>query len=184
MCNWSMPQPIAQLWAERFDRDLGDLFALQNEITERIARALQSQLAIAEAGRPIAHPDALDYILRGRAQLTKPISRETYDEAVRDFETAHALDPQLGRRAGLARGRCWWSGCSTSSAIFRASTCGALDSWRTRRWQRRRTARSRMPQRPRCSRAEGALRGSHSRNTKPRSPSIAAAPLLCPCRLV
>ncbi len=82
-----------QLWAERFDRDLGDLFALQNEITERIARALQSQLAIAEAGRPIAHPDALDYILRGRAQLTKPISRENYDEAVRDFETAHALDP-------------------------------------------------------------------------------------------
>src|SRR5271169_3289952 len=82
-----------QLWAERFDRDLGDLFALQNEITERIARALQSQLAIAEADRPIAHPDALDYILRGRAQLTKPISRETYDEAVRDFETAQALDP-------------------------------------------------------------------------------------------
>jgi adenylate cyclase len=82
-----------QLWAERFDRDLGDLFALQNEITERIARALQSQLAIAEADRPIAHPDALDYILRGRAQLSKPISRETYDEAVRDFETAHALDP-------------------------------------------------------------------------------------------
>jgi adenylate cyclase len=82
-----------QLWAERFDRDLGDLFALQNEITARIARALQSQLAIAEASRPIAHPDALDYTLRGRAQLTKPISRETYDEAVRDFETALALDP-------------------------------------------------------------------------------------------
>ena len=82
-----------QLWAERFDRNLGDLFALQNEITERIARALQTQLAIAEASRPIAHPDALDYILRGRAELTKPISHETYDEAVRDFETATALDP-------------------------------------------------------------------------------------------
>ena len=85
----------AQLWAERFDRDIGDLFALQNEITARVARALQSQLAIAEAGRPIAHPDALDYILRGRAELTKPISRETYDEAVRDFETALAFDPQV-----------------------------------------------------------------------------------------
>ncbi|HUC69850.1 MAG TPA: tetratricopeptide repeat protein [Stellaceae bacterium] len=83
----------AQLWAERFDRDLGDLFALQNEITARVARALQSQLAIAEAARPIAHPDALDFILRGRAEITKPISRETYDEAVRDFETALALDP-------------------------------------------------------------------------------------------
>ncbi len=83
----------AQLWAERFDRDLGDLFALQNEITARVARALQSQLAIAEAARPIVHPDALDYILRGRAEVTKPISHETYDEAVRDFETALAFDP-------------------------------------------------------------------------------------------
>jgi adenylate cyclase len=84
----------AQLWAERFDRDVGDLFALQNEITARVARALQSQLAIAEAARPVAHPDALDFILRGRAEVTKPISRETYDEAVRDFETALALDPR------------------------------------------------------------------------------------------
>jgi len=83
----------AQLWAERFDRDVGDLFALQNEITARVARALQSQLAIAEAARPVAHPDALDFILRGRAEVTKPISRETYDEAARDFETALALDP-------------------------------------------------------------------------------------------
>jgi len=84
----------AHLWAERFDRDAGDLFALQNEITARIARALQSQLAIAEARRPTARPDALDYILRGRAVVTKPISRERYDEAVTLFETALALDPQ------------------------------------------------------------------------------------------
>ncbi len=83
----------AHLWAERFDRDVGDLFALQSEITARIARALQSQLAIAEAARPIKQLDALDYILRGRAELTKPISRETYDQAVTDFETALALDP-------------------------------------------------------------------------------------------
>jgi adenylate cyclase len=82
-----------QLWAERFDRSVGDLFALQNEITARVARALQSQLAIAEAARPIAHPDALDYILRGRAEITKPISRETYQGAIHDFETALALDP-------------------------------------------------------------------------------------------
>ena len=83
----------AQLWAERFDRDLGDLFALQNEITARVARALQSQLAIAEAARPTTHRDALDYILRGRAEVTKPISRETYQAAIHDFETALLLDP-------------------------------------------------------------------------------------------
>jgi adenylate cyclase len=85
----------AHLWAERFDRDSGDLFALQNEITARIARALQSQLAIAEAARrPTDRPDALDYMLRGRAVLTRPISRQNNDEALALFESALALDPQ------------------------------------------------------------------------------------------
>src|SRR5947207_458729 len=84
-----------QLWAERFDRDIGDLFAVQNEITARIARALQSQLAIAEAHRSIEHPDAVDYVLRGRAQLSKPISRENYDETIGYFEKALALDPKV-----------------------------------------------------------------------------------------
>src|SRR5947209_8900512 len=84
-----------QLWAERFDRDIGDLFAVQNEITARIARALPSQLAIAEAHRSIEPPDAVAYVLRGRAQLTKPISRENYDEAIGDFEKALALDPKV-----------------------------------------------------------------------------------------
>jgi len=84
----------AHLWAERFDRDIGDLFTLQNEITARIASSLQSQLAIAESRRPTDNPDALDYMLRGRAMLTMPISRENNDEAVKFFETAVALDPK------------------------------------------------------------------------------------------
>jgi TolB-like protein/class 3 adenylate cyclase len=84
----------AHLWAERFDRDISDLFAVQNEITARIARSLESQLAIAEARRPTDNPDALDYMLRGRAVLTRPISRENNDEAVKLFETALALDPK------------------------------------------------------------------------------------------
>ena len=61
----------AHLWAERFDRDTSDLFALQNEITSRIAVALNLALVAAEAARPTANPDALDYILRGRAALSK-----------------------------------------------------------------------------------------------------------------
>jgi adenylate cyclase len=89
----------AHLWADRFDRDIGDLFALQNEVTARIAGATQSQLAIAEARRPIAKPDALDYILRGRAVMTRPISRENYKEAVGDFETAAKLDPEAADAA-------------------------------------------------------------------------------------
>jgi TolB-like protein len=43
----------AHLWAERFDRDTGDLFALQNEITGRLANTLGVELIAAEPpGRP------------------------------------------------------------------------------------------------------------------------------------
>jgi len=84
----------AHLWAERFDSDMGDLFALQNEITSRIANALGVELIAAEAARPTEHPDALDYILRGRAAGLKPPSRENFAEMISLFEHALALDPQ------------------------------------------------------------------------------------------
>jgi hypothetical protein len=63
------------MWAERFDGDTGDLFAVQDEITSRIAVALDLELVGAEAARPTEHPDALDYILRGRAARLKLSSR-------------------------------------------------------------------------------------------------------------
>src|SRR5271155_3123625 len=43
------------LWAERFDRDMSDLFALQDEITSRLAIALNLELIGAEAARPTYH---------------------------------------------------------------------------------------------------------------------------------
>jgi adenylate cyclase len=84
----------AHLWAERFDHDTGDLFALQNEITSRIAVALHLELVGAEAARPAEHPVALDYILRGRAASFGPHSRDRYTESIGLFERALALDPQ------------------------------------------------------------------------------------------
>jgi adenylate cyclase len=84
----------AHLWAERFDRDVGDLFALQNEITSRIAVALELELVGAEAARQTERPDALDYIFRGRAALSKPLTRDNYAEAISLFERALALDPR------------------------------------------------------------------------------------------
>jgi TolB-like protein/class 3 adenylate cyclase len=82
----------AHLWAERFDRDTGDLFAVQDEITSRIAVALNLELVGAEADRLTEHPDALDHILRGRAVMSKPPSRENYADAIGFFERALALD--------------------------------------------------------------------------------------------
>ena len=82
------------LWAERFAGDAGDLFALQDEITHRIAVALDLELVGAAAAQPIERPDTRDYILRGRAARLKPPSRENRAEAVTLFEQALALDPE------------------------------------------------------------------------------------------
>ncbi|HEV2099120.1 MAG TPA: tetratricopeptide repeat protein, partial [Stellaceae bacterium] len=82
------------LWAERFSGDAGDLFAVQDEITNRIAVALDLELVGAEAARPAERPDARDFILRGRAARLKPPSYQNRAEALAMFEQALALDPQ------------------------------------------------------------------------------------------
>jgi adenylate cyclase len=99
----------AHLWAERFDSDTGDLFALQNEITRRIAIALNVELIGAEAARPTDNPDTLYYLLRGRAVSLKPSSRDNYAEMISLYERALALDPRSveaqSRLAGSLVGR-------------------------------------------------------------------------------
>jgi TolB-like protein/class 3 adenylate cyclase/tetratricopeptide (TPR) repeat protein len=84
----------AHLWADQFDGDTGDLFALQNEITSRLANSLGVELVNAEAARPTDNPDAVDYIFRGRAAFLRPVSRESEAEAINLFEHALTLDPQ------------------------------------------------------------------------------------------
>jgi TolB-like protein/Tfp pilus assembly protein PilF len=94
----------AHLWAERFDRDTSDLFALQNEITTRIAVALNQELIAAEAARRTERPDVLGYILRARAAYAKPISRERNAEGIRLLELALALDPHSAEAQSLVAG--------------------------------------------------------------------------------
>src|SRR4029077_19962909 len=72
----------AHLWADRFDGNGLDLFALQSEITGRIAVALNIELVTAEAARPTEHPDALDCILRGRPAFSKPPTPASLAEAI------------------------------------------------------------------------------------------------------
>jgi len=81
------------LWADRFYHDTGDLFALQNEITERIANTLGWQLISAETARKSDRPDALEYLLRGRALAGGGMIPENNDKAVDLFEHALALAP-------------------------------------------------------------------------------------------
>jgi adenylate cyclase len=82
------------LWAERFDRNIADLLAVQSEITARIAIALNLKLVASEAARTREHPDALDHIFRGRAAIYRPASRQNFAEAIAQFRQALALDPQ------------------------------------------------------------------------------------------
>jgi adenylate cyclase len=84
----------AHLWAERFDRDTSDLLALQNEITTRIAVALNQELVAAEAARRTGRPDVLEYILRARAAYAKPVSHHRNVEGISLLERALALDPR------------------------------------------------------------------------------------------
>ena len=87
-------QTDTHLWAEQVDGDVSDLFALQKEITGRIANTLNLELVTAEAARPTDNPDALDYILRGRAARAKPNSPEVLGQALNFFERALSVDPQ------------------------------------------------------------------------------------------
>jgi adenylate cyclase len=81
------------LWADRFDGDTSDLFALQDEITSRIANTLGVELISAEVARLTENPDALECILRGSAASNKPRSRESIAEAIGWFERALESDP-------------------------------------------------------------------------------------------
>src|SRR6266566_2825809 len=88
-------QTDVQVWADRFDYATDDLFALQDEVTSQIAVSLNLELVGAEAARPTDHPDAFDYILRGRAALysAEGSTPERFAEAINHFESALALDP-------------------------------------------------------------------------------------------
>ena len=99
------------LWAERFDSDISELFALQDDVTSRIAVALNLELINAELARQPEHPGALDYIFRGRAVLFKAPTRESYLRSIAFFERAIEIDP----RSAEAQSRL--SGVFSSRAI-------------------------------------------------------------------
>jgi adenylate cyclase len=65
---------------------------VQNEITGRLANALDLELIKAEAARPTDRPDALDYILRGHAALNKGATPDNFAQAIDLFEHALAID--------------------------------------------------------------------------------------------
>jgi adenylate cyclase len=81
----------AHLWADRFDHDILDLAAFQDEVTQRIAHALSLELIDAESRssrrpRP-KNPDAVDLAMQGWSLLNQPPNRHRFREARDIFET-------------------------------------------------------------------------------------------------
>ena len=100
----------AELWAERYDRPLRDVFALQDEIVRRIMTTLNLQLDLAGRGivipRSTANFDAYDNLLRGLAhQLT--LTREGFLKAQPMFERAIELDRKYTFAYALLGGNYW-----------------------------------------------------------------------------
>ena len=95
-----------QLWSERFDRQLEDVFVIQDEIAENIVRALRVVLSETEKRAiekaPTTNVKAYDYYLRGR-QFIHVFSRNGMLNAQRMFERAIETDDKYARAyAGIA----------------------------------------------------------------------------------
>lgn len=94
----------SHLWAERYDRDLADIFAVQDEITEAIVAAIEPQLYAAESFRAQQKPpgslDAWDFLMRALSHYWR-ITREDNASAQALLEQAIAIDPAYGKALGL-----------------------------------------------------------------------------------
>jgi len=91
------------VWAERYDRQMEDVFAIQEEISLSIAKALAITLSPQEekviAKKPTANPQAYDFYLRGRNYLRQ----RQFEYALAMYQEAVKLDPNFAlAHAGIA----------------------------------------------------------------------------------
>jgi tetratricopeptide (TPR) repeat protein len=94
------------VWAESYDRELDDIFAVQDEITRAITGAVAPEFITAEARRTERkapkHFDAWDHTMRGNWHIWR-VGRENLSEARRQFQAAIDLDPRnVTALSGLA----------------------------------------------------------------------------------
>ena len=96
----------SHLWSETYDRQMKDVFAIQDDIAQSIAKALQVTLTPKER-RSIQYvatsdPEAYDYYLRGRSYMYS-MARRDYEHAIRMYEQAIAVDSKYALAyAGMA----------------------------------------------------------------------------------
>ncbi len=94
------------VWSERFDREAGDIFAVQDEITAAIVVRLSVALRVSERAalrtRPPVDPEAYALYMKGR-YFHHRLAADTVEAALRCFSEAIARDPTFARaHAGIA----------------------------------------------------------------------------------
>jgi adenylate cyclase len=92
------PESGEQLWTGRYDRDIGDLFALQDEITASLSAAIAPEIYRAEASHPRRHSSvdltAWDRFLRGLSHYYQQ-TKTDFEASIDLFKQAIAIDPTL-----------------------------------------------------------------------------------------
>ncbi len=92
------PQTDSLVWSERYDREMADVFSVQDEIARKIAEALRITLSPQEqealASRPTESPEAYDLYLRGRTYARR-FTRLDLEFAYQMFENAVRIDPNF-----------------------------------------------------------------------------------------
>jgi len=117
----------AHLWADRFDGGLGDIFDLQDQVTERVVGAIAPAVETAEIERakhkPTESLDAYAIYLRGLAKFYQYGNRLATAEALRLFNSAIELDPEFalayshaGHCYAHAKTNSWSSGAADELA--------------------------------------------------------------------
>ena len=101
-----------QVWAERFDRKIDDIFAVQDEITEKIVEAMDIKLVTGEVSRnireTIRNPEALESYYHGWQALFGS-TREDISEAQQLFEETMRLEPEASFGYAMASWAHWWA---------------------------------------------------------------------------
>jgi adenylate cyclase len=91
------PESAEQLWAGRYDSDIGDLFAMQDELTTNLSAAIAPEIFRAEASAPArtsADPTAWDRFLRGLSHYYRH-TKADFERSIDLFRQATVLDPAL-----------------------------------------------------------------------------------------
>ena len=100
------------IWAEKYDRDLRDVFAVQDEIAENVVAAVEPHLYAEEGYRAASRqPDSIDaWGLVVRAlNLTSKVEREQNEEAQTLLRRAIEMDPHYARAHALLSWAVWWA---------------------------------------------------------------------------